>query len=350
MVRAKFPHKGFNLDIKKLPGNGLSGRFIFPPFSVLRATDGEWNKRKRQWIALGIKSEVGRGGNLTIRDPQLNDFNVYKNGNYKKTATSYNIDNKTEWEKGLLHKGKTIVTENGEKWEGGESAWQNSGTSIFDPVLCELMYSWFCVPNGTILDPFAGGSVRGIVANYMGFKYTGIELRPEQVDENVLQGKLICPSNEPTWICGDAFERLREAPQADLIFSCPPYGNQEVYSSLAADISNKTYPEFLARYEQIIRRAVRKLKDNRFACFVVSNFRDKKTGMYYNFVGDTVSIFERYGLHYYNDAILVTPTGSLPVRAGKQFNSGRKLGKTHQNVLVFYKGDPKQISKEFNHE
>ncbi len=47
--------------------------------------------------------------------------------------------------------------------EGGMSSGQ-SGTSIFDPVLCELAYRWFCPPGGLILDPFAGGSVRGIVA------------------------------------------------------------------------------------------------------------------------------------------------------------------------------------------
>ena len=45
----------------------------------------------------------------------------------------------------------------------------------------------------------------------------------------------------------------------------------------------------------------------------------------------------------YNEAILVTAVGSLPVRAGRQFSAYRKLGKTHQNVLVFYKGNPKEI-------
>ena len=34
-----------------------------------------------------------------------------------------------------------------------------SGTSIFDPVLCEIAYRWFCPAGGTVLDPFAGGSV-----------------------------------------------------------------------------------------------------------------------------------------------------------------------------------------------
>jgi hypothetical protein len=28
-----------------------------------------------------------------------------------------------------------------------------SGTSIFDPVVCEIAYRWFCPPNGTVLDP-----------------------------------------------------------------------------------------------------------------------------------------------------------------------------------------------------
>src|SRR5690348_7500784 len=59
-----------------------------------------------------------------------------------------------------------------------------TGTSIFDPVLCELSYRWFCPPGGKILDPFAGGSVRGIVASCLGFEYTGVELRAEQVAAN----------------------------------------------------------------------------------------------------------------------------------------------------------------------
>ena len=30
---------------------------------------------------------------------------------------------------------------------------------------------------------------------------------------------------------------------------------------------------------------------------------------------------------------------------GRVFNSTRKVGKTHQNVLVFYKGDQKKIKE-----
>jgi hypothetical protein len=51
------------------------------------------------------------------------------------------------------------------------------------------------------------------------------------------------------------------------------------------------------------------------------------------------------GLALYNEAILVTAVGSLPIRAGKQFAATRKLGKTHQNVLVFVKGDPRRATE-----
>ena len=47
----------------KESGNGkLSDRFMLPPFSVLNAREGWWQDRKRAWLALGIKSELGRGG------------------------------------------------------------------------------------------------------------------------------------------------------------------------------------------------------------------------------------------------------------------------------------------------
>jgi hypothetical protein len=39
----------------------LSAEFGVPPFSVLNAREGWWQERKAAWIALGIKSELGRG-------------------------------------------------------------------------------------------------------------------------------------------------------------------------------------------------------------------------------------------------------------------------------------------------
>jgi hypothetical protein len=130
-----------------------------------------------------------------------------------------------------------------------------------------------------------------------------------------------------------------------LIYSCPPYADLEVYSDDPADLSTLGYNEFKQAYFDIINESCKLLKDNRFACFVVGEVRDK-AGNYYNFVGDTIEAFRQAGLHYYNEAILVTAVGSLPVRAGRQFAASRKLGKTHQNVLVFVKGDGKKAANE----
>jgi len=43
------------------PSATLAERFGIPPFSVLDARKGWWQDRKRAWIALGIRSELGRG-------------------------------------------------------------------------------------------------------------------------------------------------------------------------------------------------------------------------------------------------------------------------------------------------
>lgn len=220
-----------------------------------------------------------------------------------------------------------------------------TGTSIFDPVLCELVYRWFSAPGARVLDPFAGGSVRGVVASTLGREYFGCELRAEQVAANNAQ-KALCKDPMPTWHCGDSVHiREHYKGSADLLFSCPPYANLEIYSDDPADISNMPYAGFLDAYRKIIAASVDCLAPDSFACFVVGEVRDKR-GNYLNFVGDTVEAFRAAGAEYYNEAILVTAVGSLPVRVGRQFKAGRKLGKTHQNILTFVKGDGKKAARK----
>ena len=47
---------------EEYPKGNLSERFMIPPFSVLNAREGWWQDRKRAWLAIGIQSELGRGG------------------------------------------------------------------------------------------------------------------------------------------------------------------------------------------------------------------------------------------------------------------------------------------------
>lgn len=273
----------------------LRDKYIEPPFTLLDAKQGKWQQRKRSWLNRGLKSEIGR---------ESKAFNLSKWVN----ENSYNGDK------------------------------LKSDVSIFDPVLCELMYKWFCDDGGEILDPFAGGSVRGIVANYIGYKYTGIDIRQEQIDSNREQALEILPiDKQPQWYVGDSNEVLSGFnKQFDFVFSCPPYADLEVYSDLPGDISNKPYKQFLEIYESIIEKSCKLLKKGCYACFVVGEVRDKN-GFYIGFVPDTIKAFEKCGMKFYNEAILCqNGLGAAGMRADGNMRT-EKLVKIHQNVLVFKK-------------
>ena len=310
---------GFDVELKieeekevnteeQLKTKKLADRFIIPPFSVLDTKQGIWQQRKNYWLSLGIKSEEGRNA--------------------------------------ICISGNNAILSDGTKFSNVNT----DGTSIFDPVLCELAYKWFNVPNGKILDCFAGGSVRGIVAAKLGYEYLGNDLRNEQIEANRINAKEVLKDAEiyPTWTCGDSLhiDTIAKGYEADLLFSCPPYADLEVYSDMKEDISNMPYNEFLKVYREIIRKSCEILKNDRFAVFVVGDVRDKK-GFYQNFVSDTINAFIDCGVLLYNEMILVNMLGNLPMRAGRQFATGRKVGKQHQNVLVFYKGDPKKIKENY---
>jgi hypothetical protein len=244
--------------------------------------------------------------------------------------------------------GHTVATSQLMELAGGFDDSMQSGTSIFDPVLCEIAYRWFCPPGGTIVDPFAGGSVRGIVAGHLGFQYIGVDLRDEQVVENRRQGGIVLEPDkpQPVWHTGNSLniDSICRGVAADFVFSCPPYFDLEVYSDNPEDLSTLDYETFSGQYREIIAKSVALLKPNRFACFVVGDVRDKQ-GFYRNFNGLTIEAFEAAGAKLYNEIVLVNVAGSLPIRVGKQFQSGRKVGKMHQNVYVFYKGDTRKIKE-----
>ena len=98
--------------------------------------------------------------------------------------------------------------------------------------------------------------------------------------------------------------------------------------------------------ESEFREACIVANDDSFACFVVGEVRDKKTGYYRKLINETVNAFECAGAAFYNELILVNVAGSLPIRAASTFKS-RKISKCHQNVLVFYKGNTKKIKNKF---
>ena len=293
----------FNEDKYKDGVKGsLQENFIAPPFSVLDTKQGYWKDRKKMWLNLGLKSEEGRE-------------------NLKTTVASSSID------KGA----------------------NDGGGSVFDPVVCEIAYTWFSSKDDKVIDPFAGGSVRGVIAGKLNREYTGIDLRNNQVIANKKQAKFLMEKKDtnPIWIQGDSNKVLDKIKndEFDFCISCPPYADLEVYSDNPSDLSNMDYKDFKKIYYSIIKKLYQKMKDNTFVFWVIGEVRNKK-GNYYNFFGDTIEAFLNAGFKYYNDIVLLTPIGSSALRAGNQFKKGRKVCKTHQNILVFCKGDGKKSTKK----
>lgn len=296
------------------PPISLADKFLFPPMSILDRRSGDWQDRKRAWLRLGIRSELGRD-------------QVLFEGAFDEEQAE--VDH---WSK------QSSVTAMHAAYQGG--------TSIFDPVICELVYRWFSAPGARVLDPFAGGSVRGIAASILGRHYLGIDLRDEQVAANREQAHL-GSEIAPRWVAGDSTDLdqlLGPDYEADLVFSCPPYADLEVYSDDPRDLSGMTYDAFLTAYRTVVRESVARLRPNRFAAWVISDVRDTRTGAYRGLVGDTVRAFTDAGLALYNDAVIVDQIGSSALRAERPFRATRKLTRTHQHLLIFIKGDAKKAT------
>jgi len=283
----------------------LHERFVVPPYSIIDTRASYFRNRKIFWDNLTDLKINGRHKNLITKS-----VNNYKT----KLKTSHFCPS----------------------------------TSIFNPVICEVMYKWFNIDNGNIIDPFAGGITRGFVANKLKYNYTGIDLSKEQILYNkMVVNKLKDFTAE--YINGDSLNVLdnMEDESFDFLFTCPPYFNLEKYTDDKDDLSNMEYCEFLKKYNAIICKSVEKLKNNRFACFVVSDIRDEE-GFYINLVSDTINAFKLSGIGLYNNITLIEELGSAFMRASRYFNSSRKVVKVNQSILVFYKGNVKDIKKTFN--
>ena len=181
-------------------------------------------------------------------------------------------------------------------WQGRRMGWGpfvgEEGKQGPDPVLCELLYRWFCPPGGTVLDPFAEGGVQEIVATVLGRQYG--------------QGA------------------------ADFIFSAPPHSDMDD-------------PDSRRAFDEVVAATCARLKPDRFACFVVEERRGE-AGNFSGVVRATVHAFQAAGLEFYNEAVMVT-SGEGTMTAQRDFSVSRRLGKNHRNVLIFCKGDPRNATQ-----
>lgn len=284
----------------------LADKFIIPPFDVFDAKTADWLNRKRLWNNLIQDNAQARANAKAYENKVMNDKSKYKHN-------------------GIMQ----------------------HDVSILDPVLSEIIISWFTPKesNNLIFDCFAGDTVFGYVAQYKGNEFVGIELRQEQVDFNNQRTN----NAKCKYICDDAqnVDKHIEPNSQDLFFSCPPYFDLEVYSDLKNDASNQgNFEDFYKILDNAFTKSIKCLKDNRFAVVVVGDVRNKKTGEYYNLPNRVIETFVKNGMALYNNIKLLTPFGNAQIRCARNMRN-RKTVHVYQDVLVFYKGDTKQISANF---
>ncbi len=285
----------------------LADKFIVPPFSVFNTHQSYFRDRMRIWRDMGLYTDSGR--------------------------ETHSYDN------------RRMSKYNGRKG--------HSGISQFNPVLTEVMYKWFTPhENSMILDPFAGGITRGGIASILGHRYIGYDLNPEQINANrniyaELQERYIISGNAE-WKNQDCINILDDNNKYDMLLTCPPYFNLEKYTTDENDLSNcNTYDDFLKQYTARLDACFDVMDDDTFAVIVVSDVRSKDTTEYYPLVADTISVCRNIGWKYYNEIILYNDTGNLAITSGDYLRKARKVGRQHQNVLVFYKGTISNIKEKF---
>lgn len=217
-----------------------------------------------------------------------------------------------------------------------------AGGSGFDPVLADLLYRWYAPPGGLVLDPFAGGATRGLVAAHWGLAYVGVDVRADQVAANAAAAEAVGPlPGSARWVHGDArrLDELDVPDQVDLVLTCPPYGGLERYSDQPDDLSTLDPDAYRAAHADVVRQACGRLVDGGWAVWVVGEAR-LPDGSLQGIVPDTHRALRDAGLRVTAEAVLLTPLGNAHLRAVRPFHARRTLTRAHQTVLVACAGDP----------
>lgn len=283
-------------------GYTLAQRYIAPPLSVIRTYTGEWQSRKREWMERypALRGHEGRDEFLTYETNKMDYFSKLPS------------------------------------------------TSVFDPVLAEILTRWFSAEGDVVFDPYAGGPARGIVAADLGRRYTGGDIREDQVAANYETVEAEGFAGSAEWHLADARDEPHpclggHGGECDLILTCPPYGDLEKYSGSNqhdGDISSFNDDDFTTAYMESVTSALTALRHERFAAFVVGYYRPASGDRLRCMIGPTTEAAESVeGVEFYNSAVLSTPFANAAPRSAGIFPKRKKLTPVHQNILIYVRGD-----------
>lgn len=356
------------LAVKKLIKDGRSwankdttkkGEVLLPIIRLNHLDD----QAKKAYILAHNKLTMNSGFDLEILNAELADITDFNMGDFGFTEKTVDeeIAEKEQAAKEELSltftvPPVTVLDTRTELWQKRRNAWdtliREPGVvledSTIDAVLAEILVQWFTPLNENgrnVYDPFAGGAEVGFVASYMGKKYVGIDIRQEQVDANEntlsrqnLGGEYICDN-------GENIGQYIPNETQDLLITSPPYYDTHITSNDERDASNqKTYEEFYQIVDAVYTAAAKCLRENRFAIVIVQNVRNRTDASYYDLVADTKATFKRNGFVLYNELVLIK---SCDDTYGDIEMNNRRVKKTNEDVLVFFKGDANKIKDQY---
>lgn len=219
---------------------------------------------------------------------------------------------------------------------------KGSGLSQFHPDLAKRIIEYWSEEGDRILDPF-GGRVRALIARNCKRNYVGYEISKKAynylVEKLKTQKTFTGESSVKIEIRNQDSRKIDFKNEFDMVFSCPPYWNVEDYNELygekiAGQLSDiGLYSRFMEELEEIVKKCFTALKPNKYAVFVVNDFR--RDGRFYAFHKDTIQIFLNAGF-ILHDIIINKLKTNVPLKT-PLFLSMKCMVKEHEYVLVFKK-------------
>lgn len=206
--------------------------------------------------------------------------------------------------------------------------------SVFPAPLVEWILLRYGGQVGSrVLDAFAGGPPRALVASIMGYEYHGFEIRQQQINENLRAIHGLGLENISFHLGDGRFMEIDNI-LFDAALTCPPYYDLEVYSDRPDDLSNSSsYEQFNASMMLCAHAHRRLMKPGAFVCIVVGPFRNK-SGELVDFPAHTVQNFQEAGFIFHQEIVLSKNFGSAAKRSTNSWK-GHKLVPIHEFLLVF---------------
>lgn len=133
---------------------------------------------------------------------------------------------------------------------GFKISWMTQGYSSFDTALMGEVFDTYGIRS--VYDPCAGWGERMLFCKYRDIEYLGIDVNDELRDGYERMMSDLDITKQEIVFADSATVKVNKT--CDCVFTCPPYGNQEIYSEHGAE--NLEHDEFLNWWRQVVENSL----------------------------------------------------------------------------------------------